>query len=314
MHGLRAQSRPSNHPWIGLKIQEITPDIANTLGRSATGALVNDVTPSGPADNAGIRRGDVIETFGPTAIVKFRDLPIAVATARIGQNEPMTIWRSGRELSLAVTVRAASPSLTQSLVPAAPPPDKNSVLCSIGRVDGRIESFWSSERDCQIKIEESKHEKRPPCDPHSNAPANDCTTGIPGTTECIARGFGWEMDITHGQCIRIRDSVLNQSEFPQGDDAIQKFCAYASSTSCSLFKSDVHNCESRAVVADGYFHALKSIEGQYQVSPRQALTMMGSTSDPWAARDAVEALDSMSQVEFKAAELSNCLQKVINQN
>ena len=200
--------------WLGVRVQEVTPEIAESLGLpKAKGALVVSLTPDGAAERAGIKQGDVIETYGARDILKMRDLPLAVAETQVGQWANVKLWRNGQELTLTPTIATmpSNPETPAGGTPAAPapaptplsPPFKGAVRCSIGHADGHIEKFWASEKECQDKIELAKHESRPPCDPHSNAALNDCTTGIPGTTECIARGRGWEMDITHGKCVRV---------------------------------------------------------------------------------------------------------------
>ena len=76
----------------------------------------------------------------------------------------------------------------------------------------------------------------------------------------------------------------------------------------------MRQCENRMSTANAYFRTLKAIEAEQKVTPGQALRMMGSTQDPWVARDAAEALDLMSQDEFVAAEMDNCLQTVNERN
>lgn len=50
--------------WIGVSIQKVTPDIAESFGlKGAKGALVGSVEPAGPAQAAGVKRGDIIVRF-----------------------------------------------------------------------------------------------------------------------------------------------------------------------------------------------------------------------------------------------------------
>ena len=50
--------------WLGVMIQKMTPELKETLNlKDEKGALVADVTPGGPAEKAGIKRGDVIVSF-----------------------------------------------------------------------------------------------------------------------------------------------------------------------------------------------------------------------------------------------------------
>ena len=89
--------------WIGVAIQSVTEDVAESLGLSAAGgALVADVTPDSPADAAGLRAGDVILSFGDTAINDLRDLTNSVARWDVGVDAPMLIWRDGAEQEIGI--------------------------------------------------------------------------------------------------------------------------------------------------------------------------------------------------------------------
>ncbi len=73
--------------WVGLVLQSITPEMAQTLGlKETTGVLVSDVLPGGPADNAGIQRGDVITNFNGKEVRNTSDLSRLVAETPIGTN------------------------------------------------------------------------------------------------------------------------------------------------------------------------------------------------------------------------------------
>lgn len=91
--------------FIGVRIQPVTPDIAESLGlTSGGGALVADVDPQGPAGRAGLKAGDVILRFADTAIDEVRDLTRAVADTDPGDSANMTVWRDGTGRDLSVTV------------------------------------------------------------------------------------------------------------------------------------------------------------------------------------------------------------------
>src|SRR5690242_19599663 len=69
--------------WLGVSIQSVTPDIANSLGlEKSRGALVADVLKDGPAERAGLKVGDVIVEFDGTEIKDSSDLPAIVARTR----------------------------------------------------------------------------------------------------------------------------------------------------------------------------------------------------------------------------------------
>ncbi len=93
--------------WLGVQIQEVTPEIAKNLGLpQAEGALVADVTAGGPAAKAGLKQGDVITDYDGHAIAKLRDLPLAVAETKVGEHAEVKLWREGHETTLNPTIAA----------------------------------------------------------------------------------------------------------------------------------------------------------------------------------------------------------------
>jgi serine protease Do len=91
--------------WLGVKIQTITPEIAESLSLgSAEGALVSDVVPTGPAEKAGIRAGDIIHSFDGKAIREMRDLPRLVADTPVEKSVAVVVTRSGVKQSFNVTL------------------------------------------------------------------------------------------------------------------------------------------------------------------------------------------------------------------
>ena len=91
--------------WLGVMIQEITDDLAESLGLDGSeGALVAEVVEGGPAAKAGIKRGDVILEFGGEKIGKMRDLPSVVASTAVGRKVPVKVLRQGKKVALDVKV------------------------------------------------------------------------------------------------------------------------------------------------------------------------------------------------------------------
>ncbi|HUK57843.1 MAG TPA: Do family serine endopeptidase, partial [Stellaceae bacterium] len=87
--------------WLGVQIQEVTPELAKSLGLpKAEGALVADVTAGGPAQKVGIKQGDVILSYDGHDIAKLRDLPLSVAETPVGETAKVEIWRDGKEQNL----------------------------------------------------------------------------------------------------------------------------------------------------------------------------------------------------------------------
>ena len=94
--------------WLGLDIQPLTPEVARNLGREdAKGALVATVAPDGPAAWAGVRPGDIVLIFAGKRIDQPRDLSLAVATAPVGKEATLTVWRSGQELEFRPVIAPA---------------------------------------------------------------------------------------------------------------------------------------------------------------------------------------------------------------
>jgi serine protease Do len=91
--------------WIGISIQSVTPEIAQTFGlKEQKGALVADVAAGGPAEAAGIKRGDIIVSFDGKDIKDSSDLPMVVAETPVGKTVGVKVIRDGREMDLNVTV------------------------------------------------------------------------------------------------------------------------------------------------------------------------------------------------------------------
>lgn len=94
--------------WIGVVIQEVTQDIADAFGmKEARGALVGDVMPGGPAEAAGIEKGDVILRYNDSAVKCVSDLPMMVARTPIGSTARIAVFRKGGEKSLKLKVAEA---------------------------------------------------------------------------------------------------------------------------------------------------------------------------------------------------------------
>ncbi|HYE50533.1 MAG TPA: DegQ family serine endoprotease [Azospirillaceae bacterium] len=90
-------------PWIGADGQAVTAELATGLGLPRpAGVLVNGVRPRGPADQAGLRVGDVVTAVNGRAVDDPDALRFRVATLPVGGTATLTVLRGGkpRELSL----------------------------------------------------------------------------------------------------------------------------------------------------------------------------------------------------------------------
>jgi len=89
--------------WLGVLVQQITPEIAESLGLQETkGALVADITPDGPAEKAGIKRRDVIIGFDDTEINEMSQLPKSVAATPPGTKSEIILLREGKKKKISV--------------------------------------------------------------------------------------------------------------------------------------------------------------------------------------------------------------------
>jgi serine protease Do len=89
--------------WLGVRIQTVDEDMAEGLRLDdAYGALVASVTEGGPAEAAGIVKGDVILKFNGRVVPDMRKLPRMVAETPIGREVEVVVWRKGAEMVVKV--------------------------------------------------------------------------------------------------------------------------------------------------------------------------------------------------------------------
>jgi serine protease Do len=118
--------------WLGVRIQDVTPDVAEAMGLAdAKGALVTDV-PDGPAKDAGIQAGDVITRFGSNDVSSAGDLTRRVADAPIGEAVPVIVLREGRTETLAVTLGRREDAEAATLPASSPAPEAPKEMESLG--------------------------------------------------------------------------------------------------------------------------------------------------------------------------------------
>lgn len=93
--------------WLGVKIQPLTQDLAESFGlERATGALVTDVISGTPAEKAGLIRGDILLTFNGREVRGVRELKLLVASAPAGSEARLEILRGGERKNLTVEITA----------------------------------------------------------------------------------------------------------------------------------------------------------------------------------------------------------------
>ncbi len=90
--------------WLGVRIQDVTEDVAEALElASAKGALVTDV-PEGPGKKSGIKAGDVITTFDGSEVEDTRELVRLVGNTTVGKAVRVVVIRDGKSETLKVTL------------------------------------------------------------------------------------------------------------------------------------------------------------------------------------------------------------------
>jgi len=101
---IKEKGRP-DMGWLGVSAQPVTPDIAEAIHlQEPIGAIINAITKGGPADKAGLQRGDVIVELDGKKILDPAELPRMVAFGHIGKTVTLKVIRQGKPLELSALV------------------------------------------------------------------------------------------------------------------------------------------------------------------------------------------------------------------
>jgi serine protease Do len=91
--------------WLGLQIQPITQEIADSLRlKDTSGALVADVSSNSPAGRAGLAVGDAVLAIDGQTVRDARDLSLRISNTAPGKNVRVTYWRGGAQRDTNVTL------------------------------------------------------------------------------------------------------------------------------------------------------------------------------------------------------------------
>ena len=104
----RGGSAAVKRPWLGAKLQEVTPEIAESLGlKRPSGALVANLLAAGPAARAGIKTGDVIVAIDGTVVDDPNSFDYRFATKPLGGTAQIALLRQGRDVSITLSLQSA---------------------------------------------------------------------------------------------------------------------------------------------------------------------------------------------------------------
>jgi Do/DeqQ family serine protease len=110
-------------PWLGARLQAVTPEIADSLGlKRPTGALVASVAPASPAARAGLKSSDLIIAIDGQPIDDPNAFDYRFATKVIGGSARIGVVRAGKELAVTVALEALPDTAHDELVIASPSP------------------------------------------------------------------------------------------------------------------------------------------------------------------------------------------------
>ena len=91
--------------WLGVALQPLSPDLAQSLGLAGTnGAVVGSTITGSPAAQAGLQQGDVIVAYDSTPVDDYRHVQRLVAETRVGKSVTLQIVRKKQKMDVAVTI------------------------------------------------------------------------------------------------------------------------------------------------------------------------------------------------------------------
>jgi len=99
-----------NHPkpgWLGVTLQDMNTELSEALDvPQSGGAIISAVAPSGPANQASLHVGDVVETINGTPENDSRAFNRAIVMLKVGEPAHLTIWRNGKQKDVDATAAA----------------------------------------------------------------------------------------------------------------------------------------------------------------------------------------------------------------
>ncbi|MEW6720506.1 MAG: Do family serine endopeptidase [Thermodesulfobacteriota bacterium] len=123
--------------WLGVAIQQLTPDLAEAFGaKGEKGILVNRVVPGSPAENGGLRMGDILIAWGKARVGGVKEFRQQVASTAPGTTVPIEVLRDGRRALVTVRIAEAEGMAQVRRSPRMEPADPLGM--TVGAVHPRI--------------------------------------------------------------------------------------------------------------------------------------------------------------------------------
>lgn len=139
--------------WLGVRIQDVTDDVAEAMGLDkAAGALVTDV-PEGPAADAGMLAGDVILSFDGKDVTDTRSLVREVGNTDVGKTVEIVVFRDGKTMTLDITLGRREEA--EGAIPVAQPGTEEEQAPAEQTVLGLTLSPLTPEFRAQLELDDS---------------------------------------------------------------------------------------------------------------------------------------------------------------
>ncbi len=95
----------SGKPWIGIYMQDVTPDLADAFNLSVShGVVINDVAGKSPADKAGLKPKDVVLAWNGKDVTSSEELTKLVGNSNVGDDVKLSINRGGKKIDVDVQI------------------------------------------------------------------------------------------------------------------------------------------------------------------------------------------------------------------
>jgi serine protease Do len=139
--------------WLGVVIQDVTQDIADSFGLSSPqGALIANVEKGGPGDKGGLLPSDIITQFDGKSIRSREDLPRVVGATKPGRDVPVMVWRKGRSTQLHFAVGEMPAESPNGMRPASRKSGSDSPAAKLGLSLNNLKEDQKKELDIKAGI------------------------------------------------------------------------------------------------------------------------------------------------------------------